>query len=157
MTKGIKKKDKQNGRGFRIGIIRTTWNDEIVSELHTRCLHALRDAGVRTVDSISIEVPGAFELPLAAQYLIKKKKVDAVVALGCLIKGETMHFEYICDSVSHGLQRVALDTGRPVVFGVLCCLTEVQAKARASRERKDHGYEWGQTAVEMVRVLKGGK
>ncbi len=148
------KKTKQHGQGFRIGIVRTSWNDEIVSELHARCVQALRDAGVRAKDIISVEVPGSFELPLAAQFLIKKKKVDAVVALGCLIKGETMHFEYICESVSHGLQRVALDTSKPVVFGVLCCLTELQAKARASRERKDHGYEWGQTAVEMVGLIK---
>ncbi len=147
------KKTKQGGRGLRIAIVRTSWNDEVVSELHTRCTQALRDAGVRAKDVVSIEVPGSFELPLAAQFLLKKKKVDAVVALGCLIKGETMHFEYICDSVSHGLQCVALDIGKPVVFGVLCCLNEKQARVRSSKEGKDHGYEWGQTAVEMARLV----
>lgn len=154
MTKGILKKIKQSGKGLRIGIVRTQWNDEIVSELHTRCTDALRDAGVLAKSTISIQVPGAFELPLAAQFLIKKKKVDVVVVLGCLIKGETMHFEYICESVSHALQRVALDTGKPVVFGVLCCLSEKQAQVRSSKEGKDHGYEWGQTAVEMGRMVQ---
>lgn len=154
MTKGIMKKTKQHGGGMKIGIVRTSWNDEIVTELYERCIQALCDAGVRIRDIVSVEVSGSFELPLTAQFLIKKKKVDAVVALGCLIKGETMHFEYICDSVSHGLQRVALDAGTPVVFGVLCCLNEKQALVRASKTGKDHGYEWGQTAVEMVNVMK---
>lgn len=154
MTKGIMKKTKQSGRGLRIGIVRASWNDEIVGELYTRCMDALQDAGVLAKDIISLQVPGAFELPLTAQFLIKKKKVDVVVALGCLIKGETMHFEYICESVSHGLQRVALDTSKPVVFGVLCCLSEKQAQVRSSKEGKDHGYEWGQSAVEMARLVK---
>lgn len=153
MTKGIIKKTKLNGRGLKIGVIYTSWNNDIVGQLHTRCLDALRDGGVYSKDVISIEVPGSFELPVAAQYLLKKKKVDAVVALGCLIKGETMHFEYICSSVSNGLQQVALENGKSVVFGVLCCLNEKQAQVRADKNGKDHGYEWGQTAIEMALLV----
>ena len=93
--------------------------------------------------------PGAFELPLGAQRLIKNKKVDAVVTLGCLYKGETLHFEYATEAPAHGLMRVGLDTGKPVVFGVLPCLNEKQAQARSSGDN-NHGYGWGMTAVEMA-------
>ena len=77
-----------------------------------------------------------------------------MIAIGCLIKGETMHFEYIADATSHGLMKAQLDIGKPIVFGVLTCLTEEQAKARAglTPNGHNHGYDWGITAVEMARV-----
>lgn len=157
MTKGIVRKTNLNGRGIKIGIVHTNWNETVVNNLYQRCLDALHDAGVLPKDIVSVQVPGSFELPLAAQHLIKRKKVDAVVTLGCLIKGETMHFEYICESVANGLQQVAIDNNKPVIFGVLCCLNEKQAQIRADKNGKDHGYEWGQTAVEMATLLKNKK
>ena len=154
MTKGLVRKTKLDGRGLRIGVVHTSWNPEVVDVLHERCLDALRDTGVAQKNIVSMCVPGAFELPFAAQHLIQKKKVDAVVMLGCLIKGETMHFEYISSSVSNGAQRVALETKKPVIFGVLCCFNEKQAQVRASKDGLDHGYEWGQSAVEMARLVQ---
>ncbi len=140
---------KLNGKNIKIGVVMARWNYDITSSLTASCLEALQGSGLQRKNVIICEVPGSFELPLAAQDLIKKKKVDAVVAIGCLIKGETMHFEYIADATANGLMRVSLDTGKPVIFGVLTCLTEKQAKARATGEN-NHGYGWGMTAVEMA-------
>ena len=149
MSKGIARK-KLNGEGLRIGIVATQWNQEIVGMLRDRCKAALIDAGVQAENIVEQSVSGAYELPFAAQRLAKSGSVDAVVPIGVLVKGETMHFEYIADAVSHGLMRVGLDTNIPIVFGVLTCLTEEQAEQRATPDGKDHGYEWGQTAIEMA-------
>eukprot|EP00611_Tribonema_gayanum_P021857 TRINITY_DN4297_c0_g4_i2.p3 TRINITY_DN4297_c0_g4~~TRINITY_DN4297_c0_g4_i2.p3 ORF type:complete len:150 (-),score=40.37 TRINITY_DN4297_c0_g4_i2:354-803(-) len=94
------------------------------------------------------QVPGAYELPLAARFLALSQTVDSIVCLGCLIKGETMHFEYIADAVSSGLMQVGLSTTCPTVFGVLTTLDEAQAKSRSEGEN-NHGVGWGMTAVEM--------
>lgn len=99
-------------------------------------------------------MPGAYELPYAASRVIRKHKVDAVVCIGCLIKGETMHFEYICEAVTQGIMRVNLDSGVPTIFGVLACLTEDQARSRAGLlpGKSNHGVEWAQTALRMARL-----
>lgn len=144
---------KLNGKNIKIGVVVARWNTEITMGLTESCFHALKDSGVQKKNISIIEVPGSFELPVAAQQLFKKDKVDVVIALGCLIKGETMHFEYIADAVANGLMRVSLDTGKPVVFGVLTCLNEKQAKARSTGEN-NHGYGWGMTALEMALQTK---
>jgi len=99
-----------------------------------------------------MQVPGSYELPLAARLLLDTGRVDAVIAIGCLIKGETMHFEYICEAVSQGIMRLNLESRVPVIFGVLACLTEEQARARAglSGSHGNHGKEWAQTALKMA-------
>lgn len=153
MSKNTIEFPKVNGKNLRIGIVVARWNFAITKGLLEGCVRALKETGVQYKNVQIIEVPGSFELPLAAQNLIKTKKVDAVVVLGCLIKGETMHFEYIAEATAQGLMRVNLDTGKPVVFGVLTCLTEKQAKARSVGEN-NHGYGWGMTAVEMVLQVK---
>jgi 6,7-dimethyl-8-ribityllumazine synthase len=136
----------------KVVIIRTAWNVEIVDALVKGCKDELKELGVKEI--IEVNVPGAFELPFAAQHIINTQKPDAVVAIGCLIKGNTMHFEYICESVSHGLMRVGLDTSVPVIFGVLTCLTEEQAKMRAGliEGHHNHGPEWADAAVQMARL-----
>ncbi len=144
---------KLNGKNIKVGIALARWNTEITNSLMEGCLTALKEAGVPSKNFYVVPVPGSFELPLAAQHLFKKEKVDVVIALGCLIKGETMHFEYIADAMTNGLMRVSLDTGKPVVFGVLTCLTEKQAIAR-STGKNNHGYGWGLTAVEMALLTK---
>jgi 6,7-dimethyl-8-ribityllumazine synthase len=111
-------------------------------------------SAVKAKNITCIEVPGAYELPFAARHLIKsKKKFDAIVVLGCLIKGETMHFEYIADAVAHGLMELNVDEDIPVVFGVLTCLNEKQAHDRAFG-KNNHGISWGHTAVEMGLLKK---
>lgn len=153
MSKNTIEFPKVNGKNLRIGVVVARWNFDITKGLLEGCVRALKEAGVQYKNVYIVEVPGSFELPLAAQTVLKKNKVDAVVVLGCLIKGETMHFEYIADATANGLMRVSLDAGKPVVFGVLTCLNEKQAKARAFGEN-NHGYGWGLTAVEMALQTK---
>mmetsp|Transcript_19846 Transcript_19846/g.35286 ORF Transcript_19846/g.35286 Transcript_19846/m.35286 type:complete len:164 (+) Transcript_19846:76-567(+) len=144
-----------NGAGLRIGVVHTRWNDAIISALRKGCLAELEKLGVS--DVVEMEVAGAFELPFAAQRMIKKHQVDAVICIGCLIKGETMHFEYISEAASQGIMRVGLDTGVPVIFGVLTCNTDKQALYRAGLTEDgghNHGPEWGATAVEMALLRK---
>jgi 6,7-dimethyl-8-ribityllumazine synthase len=103
-------------------------------------------------------VAGAFELPFACQQLLKTGKYDACIAVGVLIKGSTMHFEYIADAVSHGLMKVGLDHGIPVVFGVLTCLSEEQACERAGigADSHNHGIDWAETAIQQALLVKSG-
>lgn len=153
MSKHIVQLPPLDGSGFTIGIVRASWNKDIIDGLFESCLAGLRDSGVAEDNISVISVPGTFELPLAAHDLIEKKKVDAVIVLSCLIKGETMHFEYISEGVTQGLMRVMLDTKTPIIFGVLPCLTYEQAVARSSGEG-NYGHHWGQSAVHMATLQK---
>lgn len=136
---------------MRVGIIRTRWNDKHVTNLVNGAKEALKECGVTDENTFETEVPGAFELPLAAKFLAMSGTVDAVITCGVLIKGDTMHFEYISEAVSSGLMSVQLATSTPVIFGVLTCLTEAQVSARTGESGGgNHGYDWGKTAVEMA-------
>ena len=134
---------------MKIGIIRTRWNDEHVTNLVDGVKKGLKDCKVSETNIFETSVPGAFELPLAARFLALSGTVDAIVTVGVLIKGETMHFEYISDAVAKGLMNVGMTTSTPVVLGVLTCLNEDQVKARSSGNN-NHGNDWGKTAVEMA-------
>ncbi|MCB9798283.1 6,7-dimethyl-8-ribityllumazine synthase [Candidatus Nomurabacteria bacterium] len=142
-----------DGASLKVGIVAARWNDEITLSLVEGCKDALRECGVLEENITGLFVPGSFELPMGAKHLLEATDVDVVIAVGCLIKGETMHFEYICDAVSHGLMKLNLDSGKPVIFGVLTCLTEEQAKSRSQGEN-NHGIGWGKTAVEMGLMWK---
>ncbi|KAG7935752.1 uncharacterized protein OGAPODRAFT_15842 [Ogataea polymorpha] len=149
---------KYNGRGIRVGIVHARWNKKIIDNLVLGAKNKLLEFGVVEGDIIIESVPGAYELPLATVGMFKKHNVDVVIPIGCLIKGSTMHFEYICDSVSHALMDLQFKIGKPVIFGVLTCLTEEQAEARAGLIpgfMHNHGEDWGACAVEMV-VKFGG-
>ncbi|GMH66643.1 hypothetical protein TrST_g10707 [Triparma strigata] len=138
-----------DGSKARIGIIKTRWNKEDVSNLVDGCKKALKDSGVEDANVFETEVPGAFELPYAARLLALSGTVDAIVCVGVLVKGDTMHFEYISEAVSSGIMNVGLQTACPCVFGVLTCNTEEQVKKR-STGKHNHGKDWGLTAVEMA-------
>lgn len=153
MSRKIVSFEKLNGRNLKIGVIRSRWSEEITAALLVGALKAFAESGVNKKNIITIDVTGTFELPMAAQKVIKQKKVDAVLVLGCVIKGETPHDEYIAHAASQGIMRVALDTGVPVIFGVLTCLNEQQAVARSTGQN-NHGYFWGKTAVEMGLLKK---
>jgi len=147
-----------DGKGLRVAIVHTRWNESIVAALVNGAKTALRDCGVKADDIHIVTVPGSYELPFAARSLAvngddKGRRFDSIIAIGVLIKGDTMHFEYICDAATHGLLRVGLDTGRPVIFGVLTCLTELQAQKRAglTADGHNHGTDWGLAAVEMAK------
>ncbi len=145
-----------SGEGLRIGIAVSRFNDAITGPLLDGARDALADLDVADVTVVS--VPGAFELPLAAQALLDPARadgpVDAVVLLGCVIRGETPHFDYVCDQAAAGAQRVALDTGRPVAFGVLTTDTLDQALARAGGAVGNKGAEAAVVAVEMAMLLR---
>lgn len=142
-----------SGDGLRVGVAVSRFNDAVTGPLLDGALAALADAGVSDVTVVS--VPGAFELPLAAQALLGADgPVDAVVLLGCVIRGETPHFDYVCDQAAAGAQRVALDTGRPVAFGVLTTDTLDQAMARAGGAVGNKGADAARVAVEMAMLRR---
>ncbi|KAF4656090.1 lumazine synthase, partial [Perkinsus olseni] len=119
-----------DGTGLKIGIVRSSWNAKVMECLEEGARDVLVNCGVKEEDIITECVAGAYEIPFTVQLLLEKTEVDAVIALGCLIKGETMHFEYISEAVTHGLMRLGLDYKKPVIYGVLTVMNEEQAKAR---------------------------
>lgn len=145
-----------NGRGMRIGIIAARFNDHIVGPLRDGAFRALERLGVNDGDITEAWVPGAFELPLAAKALAQSGRVDAVVCLGTVIRGDTPHFDYVCNEAARGIQQAQLDTGIPVMFGVLTVNTEQQALDRCEGiVMTNKGEEAAEGAVEMVQLLKG--
>ncbi len=134
---------------YRFAIIASEYNSVITDRLIAGAKRALKDHEQVTL----VRVPGSFELPLAAKRAALSKKYDAVVALGCVIRGETAHFEYISNAVSQGLELVALETGIPIGFGVLTVETVQQAMER-SGEDFNRGSEAAKAAIEMINVLR---
>jgi 6,7-dimethyl-8-ribityllumazine synthase len=140
------------GRCFALVV--SSFNREVTDGLLRGARSALADAGVHNADVTIVRVPGAFEIPFTARKLAQSGRYDAIVCLGCLIKGETMHFEYIASAVSHGIMAVSADTGIPVTFGVLTTLTEEQAAARAGDGPANKGWEAAVAAVEMATIVR---
>ena len=136
---------------LRIAIVASRFNPEITERLIAGAQEALRDEAEITL----IHVPGAFEIPLAAKRAALSRRFDAIVAIGCVIRGETAHFEYISNAASNGIAQVGLETGVPVTFGVLTADTDEQALARSVPGPDNKGYHAAEAAVEMVRVLRG--
>jgi 6,7-dimethyl-8-ribityllumazine synthase len=148
MTKGVKMEAK-DGTGLKVGIVCARWNSEMTNALQEQCKKALLDCKIKEEDIKIISVPGAYEVVYGATQLIESEEVDAVICLGTLIKGGTMHFEYISEAVTYGIMKLNVETNIPVIFGILTCLSEEQAKERSIGD-KSHGYDWGLTAVEMA-------
>ncbi len=133
---------------YRFAIIASEYNSVIMDRLINGAKRALEEH-----ECSLVRVPGSFELPLAAKRAAISRKYDGIVALGCVLRGETPHFEYISSAVSHGLQQVALETGIPVGFGLLTVDTVEQAMER-SGESGNKGFESAAAAIEMVNVLR---
>ncbi len=142
---------KWNGRGRQFAVVVARFNGPITDALKDACVSTLTASGakVRTV-----MVPGAFELPLVSQRLAKTKKFDAVIALGCVIRGETPHDRYISMETARGLGQAALTTNVPIVFGVLTPLTPRQAWARAGKGPNNKGVEAAEAALEMADLME---
>ena len=145
---------KPRGAGLRFAVVASRFNSEITEGLIAGTLEALKETGVEIGDITLIRVPGAFEIPLTAKRAADSRRYDGVIALGCVIRGETAHFEYISQEASSGIGRVALETGVPVAFGVLTVDTDDQAIARSGPDRNNKGFEAAMAAVEMVNLLK---
>ena len=141
-----------DGSGLRLAIVASRWHEELADALIAGALNAAKEAGI--VDPTVARVPGAFELPIVCAQLAGDH--DAVVALGLVIRGGTPHFEYVCDAVTSGCTRVALDTGKPIGFGVLTCDTVGQARDRAGLpgSNEDKGREAVLAAVETALTLR---
>ena len=140
--------------GIRVGIVAARFNEFIVSKLLSGCEDGLLRHGVRSEDIAVAWVPGAFEIPLAAQAMAKSGKYDAVITLGAVIRGATSHYDYVCAEVSKGVANVSLNTGVPVLFGVLTTDTIEQAIERAGTKAGNKGAECAQGAIEMVNLIR---
>jgi 6,7-dimethyl-8-ribityllumazine synthase len=144
---------RPNGARRSIGIVVSRFNGEITQKLLDGALEALDELGVAPEAIEVMPVPGAFELPLGAMALARSRRYSAVIALGCVIRGDTPHFEYVSSEAASGIQLAALETGVPVSFGVLTCDTSAQALARAGGEHGNKGGEAARSALEMVESL----
>jgi 6,7-dimethyl-8-ribityllumazine synthase len=142
-----------DGRGLRIGVCCGRFNDHITRRLLDGALAGLAEHGVDDDDLTVVWAPGAYELPVVAQRLVTGWGADAVIALGAVIRGETGHYDFVAGECASGLQRVQLDTGVPVVFGVLTTENVDQALAR-SGDDDNKGHEAAETAIEMANLLK---
>lgn len=149
----------RSAAGFTFALVVAKYHDFVTSKLEAGALAALVAAGAASDAVTIVRVPGAYEIPIAAQLAAESGAFSAVVCLGCLIKGETPHFEYIASAVSHGLTDAAAATGVPMAFGVLTTHSVEEALARAGEGPGNKGWEAAAAAIEMAGVvaqLKGG-
>ena len=144
----------QTAPGCRFAIVVSRFNEEITERLLSGARLALNQAAVRDEDVTVMRVPGAFEIPLAAIKAAESGRFDAVIGIGCLIKGETMHFEYIASAATLGLANAAAQTGVPMALGILTALTEEQAVERAADGPGNKGAEAARAAVEMATLFR---
>ncbi len=142
------------GNGIKVGIVAARFNEFIVSRLIGGAEDALVRHGVDTDDVDLAWVPGAFEIPVVAQKMASSGKYDAVICLGAVIKGSTSHYDYVCAEVSKGIAAVGLNTGLPVMFGVLTTDNIEQAIERAGTKAGNKGYDAACSAIEMVNLMK---
>ena len=143
-----------NGQGFRFAIVASRWNDFISSRLVDGALDALERLGADEKQVEVFKVPGAFEIPLLALKLAESEKFAAIICLGTIIRGQTPHFEYIAGEVTRGIGEAGLQTGVPVIFGVVTADTVDQAIDRAGVKLGNKGFEAATTAVELVNLYK---
>jgi 6,7-dimethyl-8-ribityllumazine synthase len=143
-----------NAAGLRFGIVVSRFNSFITERLLQGALDALERSGASSESIDVVHVPGAFELPLAAKKLAATGKYDALIAIGCVLRGETTHYDYVCSETARGLQLAQMDSGVPVMFCVLTCDTLEQAIDRAGLKGGNKGYDAGIGAIEMAQLSR---
>jgi 6,7-dimethyl-8-ribityllumazine synthase len=141
---------KANLKDLKIGIVQAVWNEAITGKLYQGAQEVLIESGIASSQMVHIKVSGAMELPLAAMWLLEK--VDAVVILGCVIRGGTPHFEYVCQGVTQGVIAVQMQTQKPVIYGLLTVNTEQEAEDRAGGKYGNKGREAGATLLQQIQV-----
>ena len=141
-----------DGKGYRIAVVAAEWNPEVTNALLKGAVDTLLEHGVEEKDITVLRVPGTYELTTAADLLLLRTSIDAVICIGCVIQGETRHFEFICQAVSQGLTNVAVKHSHPVIFSVLTCDTMQQALDRAGGKHGNKGVEGAITALKMVHL-----
>ena len=144
----------QDAAGLRFGVIVARFNAHVTGPLFDGCREELSARGAEAHDVASIEVPGCFELPLVARTLALSGKFDAIICLGAIIRGDTPHFDYVSSETASGIQRASLDSGVPVVFGVLTTDNEEQAMERIGGSAGHKGREAALTAIEMAHTMR---
>ncbi len=140
--------------GLQIGIVVSRFNSFITERLLAAAVDALERAGAASRDVDVVRVPGSFELPLAAKKLATTGRYDALITIGCIIRGETSHYDYVCSETARGLQLAQMDTGVPVIFCVLTCDNLEQAIDRAGLKGGNKGFEAGLAAIEMGQLSR---
>lgn len=143
-----------SGRGCRIGIVAARWHTDVVETLLQGALETLAQAGVEQSDIVIVHVPGSYEIPVAVRALIDAQRVEAVITLGVVVRGETAHFEYVASPVAHALMNLSASTGVPCLFGVLTTETIEQAWDRAGGVHGHKGRESAAGALEMIAALR---
>ncbi len=138
---------------MRFAIVVATFYPDLAERLESGARRAMTAAGVADEDVVRFEVPGAFELPLAALKLAESGRYDGIVCLGAVIKGDTDHYEYVCSEAARGIQDVSLKTGVPCAFGVLTCESKKQAFERCGGDKRDQGYNSARTVLMMAELL----
>lgn len=140
--------------GMKVAIVASRFNEIIVNKLLGGAVDGLVRHGVEENNITAAWVPGAFEIPIAAQKLAKSGKYDAVICVGAVIRGDTSHYDYVCNEVSKGVAQVGLNTGVPVLFGIVTTENIEQAIARAGSKAGNKGYDCALSAIEMVNLLE---
>ena len=143
-----------DAKGFKIALVASRWNDAITSRLLDGAKDALIRHGADEANLEVVKVPGSFELPQAAARIARQKRHDAIIGLGCLIRGETPHFDLLAAEAVKGLAQTALSSGVPVIFGVLTCDTLEQAIDRAGGKAGNKGWDAALAAIEMVSLFR---
>ncbi|MDG1915250.1 MAG: 6,7-dimethyl-8-ribityllumazine synthase [Crocinitomix sp.] len=140
-----------NGADFRIGIVVSEWNDDITSPLMNGAIEALRENGVKKKNIIVKNVPGTFELPLGCQFLLESDEdMDGVIAIGCVIQGETKHFDFVCQGATQGIMAVTMEYNTPVSF---CVLTDNTKQQSIDRSGGKHGNKGTECAVSLLKMI----
>jgi 6,7-dimethyl-8-ribityllumazine synthase len=150
--KSVSTKSKSNIAKKKFAIVVAEWNEDVTEALYEGAFNGLVALGVNSKNIVRVNVPGSFELSLGAMLMAEKKDISAVIALGCVIQGETPHFDYICQAVAYGITEVNLKTKKPVAFGVLTTLDKKQALARAGGKYGNKGEEAALTVVKMLEI-----
>ena len=155
MTKGgLSFEGGLDAAGLRLAVVVARFNAHVTSKLYDGCLEEFGARGLDLDTLTTVEVPGCFELPIVAKQLAASGRFDAVVCLGAVIRGDTPHFEFVSSETASGLQRAALDTGVPVIFGVLTTDNEEQAMDRVGGSAGHKGRDAALTAIEMVHTMR---
>ncbi|RUA31622.1 MAG: 6,7-dimethyl-8-ribityllumazine synthase [Bacteroidetes bacterium] len=161
MASNLKNLSEHSGKNMKglqdkkFAIVVSEWNEEVTESLYNGAFETLLENGIPKENIQKHYVPGSFELSLGAQWMAERKDIDAVICLGCVIQGETKHFDFICDAVAHGITNVSLKYNKPVIFGVLTPNTQQQALDRAGGKHGNKGDEAAFTALKMLGLAKG--
>ncbi len=139
-----------SGKGMRVGIVASEWNENITKALLNGAKETLISNGVDAKDVVVEIVPGSFELIFGCSQMVKKHDVDAVIAIGCVIRGDTPHFDYICQAVSSGISKLNVEENVPVIFGLLTTNSQEQAEERSGGILGNKGDEYAITALKMI-------